>query len=304
MPPATQLPLPLPAPQPGAEGGDSLPDRLCALLARRGRPLEVGHVASQLLRLRRCPERLQRRLVAEIVEGDARLAWLGRDLVGLAPRAWSRGRARRRPTFCVVDLETTGGSPGYSKVTEIGAVRVEGGQVGERFATLVDPGRPIPPVVTELTGIDDAMVAGSPDIEAALARLRRLRRPGRAGGPQRALRPALPQLRAPPPGRPLLHPAVARHAGAGAAAAERAGAAPRPRHAGGLGRHLACARCHRALPDAEATAEVLVALLEPARRARRSTPWSGRSRSPGPAARATPTSSRWPRTSRARRAST
>ena len=89
MPPPTQLHLPLPAPQPGAEGGDSLPDRLCALIVRRGRPLEVGDGGSQLLRLRRCPERLQRRLVAELVEGDARLAWLGRVLVGLAPRDWS-----------------------------------------------------------------------------------------------------------------------------------------------------------------------------------------------------------------------
>lgn len=144
-----------------------MPDRLCALLARRGRPLEVGHVAAQLLRLRRCPERLQRRLVAEIVEGDARLAWLGRDLVGLAPPDWS-SRPLSEATFCVVDLETTGGSPGSSKVTEIGAVRVRRLRIEERFSTLVDPGRPIPPVVTEITGIDDRMVAGSPDIARAL----------------------------------------------------------------------------------------------------------------------------------------
>ncbi len=167
MPPATQLHLPLPPPQPGAEGVDSMPDRLCALLARRGRPLEVGHVAAQLLRLRQCPERLQRRLVAEIVEGDPRLAWLGRDLVGLAPPDWSAA-ALASATFCVVDLETTGGSPGYSKVTEIGAVRVREMRIAERFTTLVDPERPIPPVVTELTGIDDGLVAGRPDIGAAL----------------------------------------------------------------------------------------------------------------------------------------
>jgi len=165
--PATQLHLPLPAPQPGAEGGDSMPDRLCALLARRGRPLEVGHVASQLLRLRRCPEFLQRKLVAEIVEGDARLAWLGRDLVGLAPPDWSDTELSEA-TFCVVDLETTGGSPGRSKVTEIGAVRVRGLRIEERFSSLVDPGRPIPPVVTDLTGIDDRLVRGHPDIARAL----------------------------------------------------------------------------------------------------------------------------------------
>ena len=164
---AAQLRLPLPAPQPGAEGGDSMPDRLCALLVRRGRPLEVGHVAAQLLRLRRCPERLQRKLVAEIVEGDARLAWLGRDLVGLAPPDWS-DTDLADAAFCVVDLETTGGSPGHSKVTEIGAVRVRGLEVVDRFETLVDPGRPIPAVVTELTGIDDGMVQGRPDIAEAL----------------------------------------------------------------------------------------------------------------------------------------
>src|SRR6185436_5131436 len=114
-----QLELPLPQPQPGSRRVATLADRLCDLLARRGRPLEVGHVAAQLLRLRRCPERLQRRLVAEIVAGDARLAWLGRDLVGLAPPDWSDTH-RAEATFCVVDLETTGGSPGHSKVTEIG----------------------------------------------------------------------------------------------------------------------------------------------------------------------------------------
>src|SRR5512144_2816005 len=115
-----------------------MPDRLCALLVRRGRPLEVGHVATQLLQLRRCPERLQRRLVAEIVDGDARLAWFGRDLVGLAPPDWSEA-GLASATFCVVDLETTGGSPGHSKVTEIGAVRIRALEIEERFSTLVDP---------------------------------------------------------------------------------------------------------------------------------------------------------------------
>jgi DNA polymerase III subunit epsilon len=162
-----QLELPLPQPQPGSRRVATLADRLCDLLARRGRPLEVGHVVAQVLRLRRCPERLQRRLVAEIVEGDQRLAWRGRDLVGLAPAGWASipvGEA----TFCVVDIETTGGAPGRSRITEIGAVRLRGGEVLERFATLVDPGRPVPPAITALTGIDDTMLAGSPKVEEAL----------------------------------------------------------------------------------------------------------------------------------------
>jgi len=259
VPPATQLHLPLPVPQPGAEGADSLPDRLCALILRRGRPLEVGHVATQLLRLRRCPERLQRRLVAEIVDGDARLAWLGRDLVGLAPSDWSSA-GLGSATFCVVDLETTGGSPGFSKVTEIGAVRMRGGEVVDRFTTLVDPHRPIPPVVTEITGIDDAMVAGSPDIEEALAGfvefagqdvlvahnapfdLRFLNYERRRLASRYFTQPWLDTLAL---ARRLLDGQVPRHDLR--TLAGWADTTVRPNH--------------RALPDAEATAEVLVVLL-------------------------------------------
>ena len=71
-------------------------------------------------------------------------------------------------TFVVVDLETTGGSPQACEITEIGAVKVRGGQVLGEFQTLVDPGVPIPPFISVLTGITDAMVAGAPRLGAAL----------------------------------------------------------------------------------------------------------------------------------------
>ncbi len=71
-------------------------------------------------------------------------------------------------TFCVVDLETTGGSPGQAAITEIGAVRFRGGERLGSFESLVDPGRPIPPYVAGLTGIDDRLVAGEPTIEQIL----------------------------------------------------------------------------------------------------------------------------------------
>jgi DNA polymerase-3 subunit epsilon len=71
-------------------------------------------------------------------------------------------------TFCVVDLETTGGSPANSAITEIGAVKVCGGEVLGEFQTLVNPVAPIPPFITALTGITDAMVAGAVTIEEAL----------------------------------------------------------------------------------------------------------------------------------------
>ncbi len=65
-------------------------------------------------------------------------------------------------TFVVVDLETTGGSPTQCAITEIGAVKVRGGEVLGEFHTLVDPGVAIPPFIAVLTGITDAMVAGAP----------------------------------------------------------------------------------------------------------------------------------------------
>ena len=62
------------------------------------------------------------------------------------------GRPLRDITFCVVDLETTGGSAeGGSMITEIGAVKVRGGEVLGEFQTLVDPGRPVPVSYTHLT---------------------------------------------------------------------------------------------------------------------------------------------------------
>jgi DNA polymerase-3 subunit epsilon len=71
-------------------------------------------------------------------------------------------------TFVVFDLETTGGSPADDKITEIGAVKVRAGEVLGEFSTLVDPGGPIPPFISVLTGITDAMVMAAPRIEAVL----------------------------------------------------------------------------------------------------------------------------------------
>jgi DNA polymerase-3 subunit epsilon len=71
-------------------------------------------------------------------------------------------------TFVVVDLETTGGSPATCGITEIGAVKVRGGEVLGEFHTLVNPGTPIPAFISVLTGITDAAVAGSPRIGAVL----------------------------------------------------------------------------------------------------------------------------------------
>ena len=71
-------------------------------------------------------------------------------------------------TFVVVDLETTGGSPRDSRITEVGAVKVAGGERLGTFHALVNPEEPIPPFISHLTGIDDVLVRGEPSIEAIL----------------------------------------------------------------------------------------------------------------------------------------
>ena len=78
------------------------------------------------------------------------------------------GTPLERATFVVVDLETTGGVPGTRSLTEIGAVKVRGGQALADFSTLVNPGVAIPAQITMLTGITNAMVASAPDVRTCV----------------------------------------------------------------------------------------------------------------------------------------
>ncbi|MEU4743475.1 DEDD exonuclease domain-containing protein, partial [Actinosynnema sp. NPDC023658] len=78
------------------------------------------------------------------------------------------GTPLRETTFVVFDLETTGGRADEDSITEIGAVKVRGGQVIGEFGTLVDPERGIPPQVVALTGITQMMVTGAPKLTTVL----------------------------------------------------------------------------------------------------------------------------------------
>lgn len=79
------------------------------------------------------------------------------------------GRDLHDLTFCVVDLETTGGSAsGGSMITEFGAVKVRAGEVLGEFQTLVNPQGSIPAFIAVLTGITDSMVATAPRIDSVL----------------------------------------------------------------------------------------------------------------------------------------
>lgn len=80
------------------------------------------------------------------------------------------GRAR----FLVVDLETTGMKPGRSRIIEVGAVEVDGFELGRELSSLVYPGTPVPAFISTLTGISTHMVIKAPRVEEVLPLLRRM----------------------------------------------------------------------------------------------------------------------------------
>ena len=105
------------------------------------------------------PRRAGARIALEDSTGHGRPVQLALDEIGVP---------LHEVTFVVVDLETTGGSPSSSEITEIGAVKIRGGEVLGEFGTLVNPGVAIPPTITVLTGITTAMVLSAPPITEVL----------------------------------------------------------------------------------------------------------------------------------------
>ncbi len=74
-------------------------------------------------------------------------------------------------TYVSRDLETTGLNPKRDRIIEIGAIRVEQGQIVEEFSTFVDPGRKLEERITELTGIRDEDLADAPQLDEVFPKL-------------------------------------------------------------------------------------------------------------------------------------
>ena len=233
-------------------------DRLVELVEARRGPVDAVEAARALYALRHVPAGLARELLAEVVDGDSRLAWRGASVALSRPPG--AGLALEHATYVVVDLETTGLRPGSSAICEIGAVRVRALELAGTFETLVDPRQPLPAPIAALTGIEPRTLRGAPS--ASLAVRRFLEFAGDAVLVAHNARFDLGFLDVEVErltGRRLAAPVVdtvwlARRLLAGrvprvglASLAYFFGTSTRP--------------CHRALPDAEATAEILVALL-------------------------------------------
>jgi DNA polymerase-3 subunit epsilon len=135
-------------------------DRLVELVEEERGPVLAEEAARRLFALRQAPVALARSLLADVVETDARLAWSG-DAVALAEPPGAT-LLLEEATYVVVDLETTGLRPGQSGICEIGAVRLRGFEVDAEFQTLVDPGLPIDAGASAVTGLRSEQLRGAP----------------------------------------------------------------------------------------------------------------------------------------------
>lgn len=143
-------------------------DRLVELVQARHGPVGADDAARVLFALERAPTAIARSLLADVVGGDARLAWLG-TRVGLAGEPHT-DTLLEDAEFVVFDLETTGLSASTCRMCEIGAVRVRALEVVETFETLVNPGTALPSFIAALTGIRQAELRRAPQPEIALRR--------------------------------------------------------------------------------------------------------------------------------------
>ncbi|HUG64933.1 MAG TPA: exonuclease domain-containing protein [Gaiellaceae bacterium] len=233
-------------------------DRLVELIQARRGAVGSEEAARVLFALERAPATLAHSLLADVVEGDTRLVWLG-SRVGLAGGAHSETLIEDAE-IVVFDLETTGLSASRDRICEIGAVRVKALGVDGTFETLVQPGVTLPPTIARLTGLRDGELRRAPPPELAVRRF--LAFSGDAplaahnarfdvGFLDHAVqrltgrRVAAPVLDTVWLARRLLHRRSERFSLS--QLAHFFGTSTEP--------------CHRALPDALATAEILVALL-------------------------------------------
>ena len=234
---------------------DSL-DRLVDTLEERG-PLTAVEAARSLFATPSISAGLASSLLGELTEGDSRVACIGGS-VGLAG-----GRADpslEEAEFVVFDLETTGLSPARDRICELGAVRVRGLELVDSFQSLVNPGIALPEPVARLTGLRREELACAPSASAVVRRFLRFAGDAllvahNAQFDQRFLEQQLLLLY----GRRLSEPplctaALARRLLEGRR--RRVGLASLANFFG-----VPTAPCHRALPDAEATAQVLVHLI-------------------------------------------
>jgi DNA polymerase-3 subunit epsilon len=231
-------------------------DRLVDLLEERG-PMSTVEAARALFATSSISDGFARSLLGEVTAGDSRVVCEG------ATVSLAEGRADpllEEATFVVFDLETTGLSSARDRICELGAVRVRALEPVDSFQSLVNPRVALPEPVARLTGLREEQLRKAPSVASVLERFLAfagddLLVAHNARFDQRFLERELllrHERRLSEP--PLCTAALARRLLEGRL--RRVGLASLAHFFG-----VSTQPCHRALPDAEATAEVLVQLI-------------------------------------------
>jgi DNA polymerase III epsilon subunit family exonuclease len=234
---------------------DSL-DRLVELAEERGGRVRAAEAARELFALGPTSDGLARQLLGPLVDSDARLAWRGSSVV----LAGEQSPPLDEASFCVFDLETTGLATASARICEIGAVRIDRLAFAGTFQTLVRPGVPLPRPIGALTGLTESELARAPKIAGALRRFSAFAGDAvlvahNARFDTAFLNRELERLTGKRHTGPVIDTvSLARNVLRGRA--ERTSLAALSHFFG-----TATRPCHRALPDAEATAEILLALI-------------------------------------------
>lgn len=146
-------------PHPNLISESMLISETVSLLRSFGGQASAVSIVDFVMRIRRPDPALARMLVADLIDRDPRLALNG-DTVELTELGFDRDLADI--DYVVFDLETTGSKAPPCRIIEIGAYRVAGGELAGEFHSLINPEMSIPPFITGLTRINDAMVADAP----------------------------------------------------------------------------------------------------------------------------------------------
>jgi len=231
-------------------------DRLVETLEERG-PLTAVEAARSLFATAAISDGLACSLLAEVTAGDSRVALTG---TGIALVGGRSDPVLEEATFVVFDLETTGLSATRDRICEIGAVRVRGLELVDSFQSLVNPGVALPEPVARMTGLRSPELRRAPSASSVVRRFLAFAADDllvahNSRFDQRFLEQQLQLMH----GRRLSQPplctaALARRLLEGRL--RRVGLASLAHFFG-----VPTTPCHRALPDAEATAQVLVHLI-------------------------------------------
>ena len=138
----------------------SLVEDLIQMLDKQGGSAEYRHIGHELFYIPEPDPNLIRQLLLGLLDQDRRFVF-GEARIEMPPNK-IESNVLKETTYVVVDVETTGATPGKDRITEIAAYKISGGQIVDDFTTLVNPQRPISPYIVKLTGITDEMVADAP----------------------------------------------------------------------------------------------------------------------------------------------